>query len=128
MLGRLYGLIERDLRDAPAATAGLPAPLAGRPPQRPSSSRGPADGAARHVLGGGSPTGARAPLYRCFRRRVRLQRLTLRVDRLESPAEQLSLFDESASRRARSHRLSLALDSIRAKFGEQAVSWGRTLR
>lgn len=66
--------------------------------------------------------------FKCFRRRVRLQRLTLRVDRLEPPAEQLSLFDESAARaKPASHRLSLALDAIRAKFGERAVSWGRTL-
>lgn len=66
---------------------------------------------------------------RCFRRRVRLQRLTLRVDRLEPPAEQLSLFDEStASVQPASHRLSLALDAIRTKFGDGAVSWGRTLR
>jgi DNA polymerase-4 len=67
--------------------------------------------------------------FKCFRRRVRLQRLTLRVDRLEPPAEQLSLFDESAAlEKPAAHRLSLALDAIRAKFGERAVSWGRTLR
>ena len=67
--------------------------------------------------------------YRCFHRRVRLTRLTLQVSRLETPATQLSLFDESESvALPRSHRLSLALDSIRAKFGEQALSWGRTLR
>lgn len=67
--------------------------------------------------------------YRCFRRRVRLIRLILRASRLEPPARQLSLFDESESVvLPRSHRLSLALDQIRAKFGEQALSWGRTLR
>jgi DNA polymerase-4 len=67
--------------------------------------------------------------FKCFRRRVRLQRLTLRVDRLEPPAEQLSLFDESAAlEKPAAHRLSLALDAIRAKFGERAASWGRTLR
>ena len=66
--------------------------------------------------------------YRCFRRRVRLTRLTLQVGRLEPPARQLSLYDESASVvSSRSHRLSLALDQIRAKFGEQALSWGRTI-
>lgn len=65
----------------------------------------------------------------CFRRRVRLQRLTLQVDHLEFPAEQLSLFSEPASAAPPTHhRLSLALDRIRTKFGEQAVSWGRTLR
>lgn len=67
--------------------------------------------------------------YRCFRRRVRLTRLILQVSRLEPPAQQLRLFDESASAvLPRAHRLSLALDQIRAKFGEQALAWGRTLR
>ena len=67
--------------------------------------------------------------YRCFTRRVRLTRMMLRVSRLEPPAQQLSLFDESDSLSLpRAHRLALALDQIRAKFGEQALSWGRTLR
>lgn len=66
---------------------------------------------------------------RCFRRRVRLQRMTLQADHLEPPAEQLSLFEESESLvEPAHHRLSLALDRIRAKFGEGAVSWGRTLQ
>jgi DNA polymerase-4 len=65
--------------------------------------------------------------YRCMRRRVRLTRLTLQVARLEPPAEQLSLFDESSSLPPASHRLSMALDLIRAKFGEQSLSWGKTL-
>lgn len=66
--------------------------------------------------------------YRCFSRRVRLTRLMLQASRLEPPARQLSLFDESESIvLPRSHRLSLAFDQIRAKFGEQALSWGRTL-
>jgi DNA polymerase IV len=65
----------------------------------------------------------------CFRRRVRLQRLTLRMDHLEPLAEQLSLFSGAASAAPPAHhRLSMALDGIRTKFGEQAVSWGRTLR
>jgi len=66
--------------------------------------------------------------HRCFRRRVRLTRLTLQVSRLEPPTRQLSLFDESESIIPRSHRLALAMDQIRTKFGEQALSWGRTLR
>lgn len=66
--------------------------------------------------------------YRCFNRRVRLTRMMLRVSRLEPPAQQLSLFDELESiTRPRSHRLALMLDQIRAKFGEQAVAWGKTL-
>jgi hypothetical protein len=59
---------------------------------------------------------------------VRLTRLTLRVDRLEPPVEQLSLFDESASIPPASHRLSSALDAIRKKFGERSLRWGKTLR
>jgi DNA polymerase IV len=66
--------------------------------------------------------------YRCVRRRVRLTRLTLQVDRLESPVEQLSLFDEPASVPQASHRLSTALDRIRAKFGEHCLRWGNTLQ
>ena len=67
--------------------------------------------------------------YRSFRRRVRLPRLTLQVSRLEAPTQQLLLFDEPAAAvLPRAHRLSLALDLIRAQFGEQAVAWGRTLR
>lgn len=68
-------------------------------------------------------------LTRCFRQRIRLQRMTLRVDRLGSPAEQLSLFEEPESlAQSAHHRLSLALDRLRMKFGERAVSWGKTLR
>jgi DNA polymerase IV len=64
--------------------------------------------------------------YRCMRRRVRLTRLTLQAAKLVSPAEQLSLFDESSLPPA-SHRLSMALDLIRAKFGERSLSWGKML-
>jgi DNA polymerase-4 len=66
--------------------------------------------------------------YRCFRRRVRLTRLTLQAGRLEPPARQLSLFEAESVVLPRAHRLSLALDQVRAKFGERALSWGRTLR
>lgn len=66
--------------------------------------------------------------YRCFNRRVRLTELRLFVSRQEPPTQQLLLFDESESvHPPRAHRLSLALDAIRAKFGERALSWGRTL-
>ena len=65
---------------------------------------------------------------RCFRRRVRLQRIILRADCLEPLAEQLRLFDEPAMTvQPASHRLSLVLDAIRAKFGERAIAWGKTL-
>jgi DNA polymerase-4 len=66
--------------------------------------------------------------YRCLRRRVRLTRLTLQVERLESPVEQLSLFHEAPSVPPASHRLSMALDAIRTKFGEHSLRWGKTFR
>jgi DNA polymerase-4 len=66
--------------------------------------------------------------YRCLRRRVRLTRLTLQVDRLESPVEQLSLFNEPPSVPPASRRLSMALDAIRTKFGEHSLRWGKTFR
>jgi DNA polymerase-4 len=66
--------------------------------------------------------------YRCLRRRVRVTRLTLQMDRLELPAEQLSLFDEAGSVPPASHRLSTAVDAIRSKFGEHSLHWGKTLR
>jgi DNA polymerase-4 len=65
--------------------------------------------------------------YRCMRRRVRLTRLTLQAGRLEFPIEQLSLFDATSSVPPASHRLSMALDAVRAKFGERSLSWGNTL-
>lgn len=65
---------------------------------------------------------------RCFRRRVRVQRIIMRADCLEPLAEQLRLFDEPAMTvQPASHRLSLVLDAIRAKFGERAIAWGKTL-
>jgi DNA polymerase-4 len=66
--------------------------------------------------------------YRCLRRRIRLTRLTLQAERLESPVEQLSLFDGAAAVPPSSHRLSKALDVIRARFGERSLRWGKTLR
>jgi len=65
---------------------------------------------------------------RCFRRRVRLQRIIVRADCLEPLTEQLRLFDDPATAvQPASHRISLVLDAIRAKFGERAVVWGKSL-
>lgn len=41
---------------------------------------------------------------------------------------QLSLFDLGAEKRCQSERLDSAVDAIRAKFGESAISYGNTLR
>ena len=70
--------------------------------------------------------------FRCFRRRVRLRTMAVRVDHLESPTAQwgaqLSLFDDEQTKASvqheRAHRLTLALDRLRARFGEQAIQRG----
>jgi DNA polymerase IV len=70
--------------------------------------------------------------FRCFRRRVRLRTMTIRVDHLEPPTNQwgaqLSLFDDerlkASVQHERAHRLTLALDRLRARFGEQAIQRG----
>ncbi|BCA55856.1 putative DNA polymerase IV [Nitrospira sp. KM1] len=68
-------------------------------------------------------------LIRGFRRRVRLRRMVLCADRLEFPHEQLSLFVSTAGTEPTAHhRLSLALDQIREKWGTGAISRGRTSR
>jgi DNA polymerase IV len=70
--------------------------------------------------------------FRCFRRRVRLRTMAVRVDHLESPTAQwgaqLSLFDDERTKASvqheRAHRLTLALDRLRARFGEHAIQRG----
>jgi DNA polymerase-4 len=70
--------------------------------------------------------------FRCFQRRIRLRTMILGAEALQSfsgsSGEQLSLFDtdlcEARQRRERSHRLALALDRIRDRFGEPAITWG----
>ncbi|MDQ6734928.1 MAG: hypothetical protein M3Z35_12600 [Nitrospirota bacterium] len=70
--------------------------------------------------------------FRCFRRRVRLRTMTVRVDHLESPTDQwgaqLSLFDDEQPKTSvqheRAHRLTLALDRLRERFGEDVVQRG----
>lgn len=70
--------------------------------------------------------------FRCFRRRVRLRTMTVRMDHLESPTNQwgaqLSLFDDERSttsvQHERAHRLSFALDRLRERFGEDVVQRG----
>ncbi len=72
--------------------------------------------------------------FSCFRRRVRLRTMAVRLDHLESPAHQwgaqLSLFDDERpitfAQHERAHRLTLALDRLRTRFGEHAIQRGRT--
>ncbi|MEP6887731.1 MAG: hypothetical protein ABI945_05355 [Nitrospirales bacterium] len=74
---------------------------------------------------------------RCFQRRIRLCTMTLGAEVFRAEAiqlssepagQQLSLFDTEVPRamkdRDRSHRLTLALDRIRDRFGEPAITWG----
>jgi DNA polymerase-4 len=91
------------------------------------------------------PTHWEADLYpplthlfsRCFQRRIRLCTMILsaedlRVEAIPSSGEpagkQLSLFDpdlpNAMQRPDRSHQLTLALDRIRDRFGEPAITWG----
>ena len=69
---------------------------------------------------------------RCFQRRIRLCTMILNAENLQSsgePAgEQLALFNtegtDAMQRQERSHRLTLALDRIRDRFGVPAITWG----
>lgn len=63
---------------------------------------------------------------RRFRRRVRLRSVTLGLEELVPAEAQLSLFPEPPAS-LRAHRLALALDHLRARFGDRAISLGRTI-
>lgn len=75
-----------------------------------------------------------APLYelfhRCFRRRVCLRLMTLNLTGLTAIAEQGSLFDErppdEQRRQERAKNLAMAFDRLQARFGDQAIHYGRT--
>ena len=65
----------------------------------------------------------------CFQRRVRVKQVTLRAEGLGPPHTQTELFalntpEERA--RARQQRLALAVEMLRARFGEQSVWWGHS--
>ena len=65
----------------------------------------------------------------CFQRRVRIRRIALRAEALAPPEEQLSLFDfatsDSQKQRHMQH-LSLALDRLHERFGNNTICWGST--
>ncbi|MEO7861233.1 MAG: hypothetical protein ABIU05_12460 [Nitrospirales bacterium] len=75
-----------------------------------------------------------SPLYalfqRCFSRRVRLRQMTVSMTGVTAYAEQGSLFDEgpidSQRKQARAKSLAVALDTLQARFGEQAIRYGRS--
>jgi DNA polymerase-4 len=63
-----------------------------------------------------------------FQRRVRIRGIGLRAEHLDPLLEQLALFPESSvdgRPRERDHRLALALDQLKARFGQRAVQWGQ---
>jgi DNA polymerase-4 len=65
--------------------------------------------------------------FGCFKRRVRIRKMALRAEALAPPEEQLSLFGSDTpemQKHVRMHRLSRALDCVRERFGDRAVSWG----
>jgi DNA polymerase-4 len=75
-----------------------------------------------------------SPLYalfqRCFRRRVRLRQMTVSMTGVTAYAEQGSLFDERPldilRKRERAKSLTVALDTLHARFGERSIRYGRS--
>ena len=67
---------------------------------------------------------------RCVRRRIRLRQMTVSLTSLTAYAEQRSLFDErpldEQRRHERAKKLAVALDRLHARFGEQAIRYGRS--
>lgn len=66
--------------------------------------------------------------HKCMRRRIRLRALTLSMSGLTAYAEQRLLFEERTPdhrQRERAQKLAVALDTLKARFGEQAIRYGR---
>ena len=67
--------------------------------------------------------------HKCMRRRIRLRAVTLSMSGLTAYAEQRLLFEEPTSiqrQRERAQKLAVALDTLKARFGEQAIRYGRS--
>jgi DNA polymerase-4 len=67
--------------------------------------------------------------HACMRRRIRLRALTLSVSGLTAYAEQGLLFEERTPdhrQRERAQKLAVALDTLKARFGEQVIRYGRS--
>ena len=67
---------------------------------------------------------------KCMRRRIRLRAMTLSMAGLTGYAEQGVLFDarplDEQRRQERAKKLSVALDILHARFGEQVIRYGRS--
>jgi len=70
---------------------------------------------------------ARRALYLAWHRRVRIRHLRLVCDRLVYPPAQLPLFAAERRSAVRQARLVAVMDSVRDRFGRQAVQTGRAL-
>ena len=72
----------------------------------------------------------RSLFQKCMRRRIRLRAMTLSMAGLTGFAQQGVLFDarpvEEQRRQERAKKLSVALDQLHARFGEQAIRYGRS--
>lgn len=66
----------------------------------------------------------------CMRRRIRLRAMTLSLSGLTAYAEQIALFDacplDEQRRQERAKKLAIALDTLHARFGAEAVRYGRS--
>ena len=71
---------------------------------------------------------AQRALHLAWTRRVRVRHLRLICDRLVFPPAQLSLFAPERETARRRDDLVAAIDSIRQRFGGEAIAVGRTLR
>lgn len=75
-----------------------------------------------------SPT-VTALFYHCMRRRIRLRAMTLSLTGLTTYAEQRLLFDErpldDQRRRDRATKLAVAIDTLKTRFGDQVIRYGR---
>ncbi len=70
-------------------------------------------------------TRAQQVLQKCLTRRVRVRKLTLKLCDLTPVPQQLSLFDTPENQDPRLAALTLAMDRIRNRYGEQAIQFGR---
>ncbi len=68
---------------------------------------------------------SRLALKRAWTRRVRIRHIRLICDRFVLPSAQLELFAVSRSQQEKKERLMAALDTIRNRFGSDAVQMGR---
>jgi len=70
---------------------------------------------------------AKAALERAWTRRVRIRHLRLMCDHLTYPPAQIELFSEYEQKKKKDDSLIFALDSIRHRYGFNAIHLGRTL-